>query len=113
MTTQKEKQLTILLLKERLERITGKKVMFKEGVDPKTLKSGQELMVYDDKKKVVKIKFVNVKGNLVTCTLLEPFQSNSFPDAPILAGTNLQFNPAVLTAKTVAPAAGQPAAPPA
>ena len=55
----------------------------------------------------------NVKGNLVTCTLLEPFQSNSFPDAPILAGTNLQFNPAILTAKTVAPVAGQPAAPPA
>jgi len=33
MATKKEKQLAIQLLKERIERLTGKKVMFKENED--------------------------------------------------------------------------------
>jgi hypothetical protein len=32
MATKKEKQLATILLKERIERLTGKKVIFKEGV---------------------------------------------------------------------------------
>jgi len=35
MATKKEKQLTIQLLKERIERLTGKKVTFKEGPSSK------------------------------------------------------------------------------
>jgi len=38
MATKKEKQLTVLLLKERLERLTGKKVMLEESIVKKLTK---------------------------------------------------------------------------
>jgi hypothetical protein len=115
MATELEKKLAIQLLKERVERLTGKKVLFKEAVDPKTLKVGQELSAYDEKKKVVRLKFVKAVGNIVVGELIDPFQFSLPGYVPLPTGTIMQFNPASLTAKVTTapvPPAGAPVAPP-
>lgn len=115
MATALEKKLAIKLLTERLERVTGKRVIFKEAVDIKTLTVGQELSAYDEKKKIVRFKFVKAVGNIVVGELIDPFQFSLPGYVPLPTGTIMQFNPAALTAKvatTPVPAAGAPVAPP-
>lgn len=59
MATNKEKQLATLLLKERLERLTGKKVVLKEGGSYE-----DELETYQD----VANKIVDIMSNIEDTT---------------------------------------------
>lgn len=74
MVTNKEKQLAIILLKERLERVTGKKVILKEG----TVSGGLEFPIGTFSNQVATpVKFTKFENN-VTLGHVKPRNDGSY-----------------------------------